>query len=102
MCHGHSVAYFLACSHLAVHVVLSMAQGMPAFEVEVVASDPLPQPALLSAPALLCVLGVAPVAEGFDLQFQYPILSGGETVLEVTERLFSVLRVAMAMLLVEH
>lgn len=102
MCHGHKVAYSRACSHLAVYVKLGMVQGMSESEVLVVASDPLPQLALLLTLTLLCVPELAPVAADFDLQFQYPILSGAGTVLEVTKRLFFESGVATVMLLAEH
>jgi Sec-independent protein secretion pathway component TatC len=71
-------------------------------EVPVVACDPLPQLVLSFALALLYVLELAPVAAGFGLLFQYPILSAGGTVSEVTERLFFEWRMAMVMLLVGH
>lgn len=102
MCHGRKVAYFLACSHLAVDVKLGMVPEMSESAVLVVASDPLPQLVLPLALALLCVPELAPVAASFGLRFQYPILSGGGTVLGVTGRLFFELRVATVMLPAEH
>lgn len=102
VCHDRKVAYSLACSHLAVHAKLGMAQGMSESEVLVVASDPLPQVALPLTLALLCVLEPAPVAASFGLRFQFPILSGGGTVSGATGKLFFELKVVTVMLLAEH
>ena len=87
---------------MAGDATLGMVRGMSGSEVPVVASGPLPQLALLFALALLRVLESAPVAEGFGLRFQCPILSEEETVSGAIGRLFFELRMVTAMLLVEH